>query len=373
MSMGDRWIVMLGTALETRGGISAVVNVYRSGGLFERWPVRYLPTHREGSMWSKFALALASLARFAGLLWVRSVAGVHIHSASRASFWRKSPFLLLSFLSRRPVLFHLHGGGFREFYEQGCGPLARAWVRTVFRHAAHVIVLSPRWEAWVRSVEPGARTRVIPNPAPTVKPRRGKPANDDPMLLFLGAMVEKKGVFDLLQAAALLRERHPRLRLVLGGTGAALEQVKQRARELNMGTQVEFPGWVDATKRDALLLEANVFVLPSYYEGLPMSILEAMAAGTPVVASDVGSIPEVIEHGVDGLLAGPGDVSALAGALDRLMTDAALCESLGMAAQRKIGRCYASERVLERVEDIYREVAGGRLPLVEHEKARQHA
>lgn len=371
--MDCRRIVMLGTALDTKGGISAVVNAYRSGGLFDRWPVRYLPTHREGRAWSKLVLAMASLARFAGLLLTRSVAVVHVHSASRASFWRKSPFLLLSFLSRRPVLFHLHGGGFREFHERECGSLARAWVRAVFRHAAHVVVLSPRWEAWVRAVEPGARTRVIPNPAPTVKPWRGKMANDAPMLLFLGAMVEKKGVFDLLQAAALLRDRHPRLRLVFGGTGVALERLKQRARELNMATRVEFPGWVDAATRDALLREANAFVLPSYYEGLPMSILEAMAMGTPVVASDVGGIPEVIENGVDGLLVGPGDVPALAAALDRLVADAALGESLAMAAQWKIERCYASERVLERVEDIYREVAGDRLPLVEHGKARQHA
>lgn len=370
--MRARCIVMLGTAFETRGGISAVVNAYRAGGLFDRWPVCYLATHREGRALSKFALAAGSFMRFAGLILARRVAVVHVHSASRASFWRKSPFLLLAFLSARPVVFHLHGGGFREFFEQDCGPLTRAWVRAVFRKAAHVIVLSPSWAAWVRSVAPEANQHVIPNPAPAVKTKREKFANDDPTLLFLGAIIEKKGVFDLLEAVAGLRDYYPRLRLVLAGTGAAQAQVKERAQALGIAPQVEMPGWIDAQARDAWLAKANVFVLPSYYEGLPMSVLEAMAAGLPVIASDVGGIPEVIEHGVDGLLIVPGDVADLVRSIERLLADPALRESMGRAAQRKVERCYASERVMERIEGVYREIMGI-APTALSTKIKQHA
>lgn len=349
---------MLGTVFETKGGISAVVNAYRAGGLFERWPVRYLATHREGCAMSKFALAAASFMRFAGLILTRRVAAVHVHSASRLSFWRKSPFLLLAFLSARPVIFHLHGGRFREFYERDCGLLARAWVRVVLNRAAYVIVLSSSWQSWVRSVAPKARAHVIPNPAPAVKPMREKLADVDPMLLFLGAIIEKKGVFDLLQAMAALREDYPRLRLVLAGTGAAQARVKERARALGISEQVELPGWADAPARDVLLAEADVFVLPSYYEGLPMSMLEAMAAGLPVIVGDVGGIPEVIEHGVDGLLVAPGAVPALVRAIDKLLANPALRYSMGRAAQRKVESCYTFERVMERIDGMYREIMG---------------
>lgn len=370
--MSKRCIVMLGTAFGTKGGISAVVNVYRAGGLFTRWPIRYLATHREGRTWPKLALAVGSFTRFAGLLLARRVAALHVHSASRASFWRKSPFLLLAFLSARPVIFHLHGGGFREFFEQDCGPLARTWVRAVFGRAAKVVVLSPRWEVWVRSVTPQAKVRVIPNPAPAVKAIREKLVNADPILLFLGAILEKKGVFDLLQAVAALGEDYPRLRLVLAGSGPAQTQVIERARALGIASQVEMPGWVDAAGRDAWLAQADVFVLPSHYEGMPMSILEAMAAGLPVIASDVGGIPEMIDQDIEGLLIVPGDVPALIAALEKLLLDVALRESMGRAAQRKVERCYAAERVLEQIDGVYREILGS-APTALPAKIKRHA
>lgn len=356
--MSERWIVMLGTDFATKGGISAVVNAYRAGGLFERWPIRYLATHREGSVWSKVALAAVSFMRFAGLILTRQVAALHVHSASRASFWRKSPFLLLAFLSARPVVFHLHGGGFREFYAQDCGPCARAWIRTVFNRSAQVIVLSPRWGAWVRTVAPQTNLIVIPNPAPAIKVNPEKFASNHLVLLFLGAIIEKKGVFDLLEAVAALRGRFPQLRLVLAGTGPAQTQVAERACVLGITPHVELPGWVDAAARDALLANADVFVLPSYYEGMPMSVLEAMAAGLPVIASRVGGIPEMFDQEVEGLLIAPGDVSALTTAIERLLSNPYLRETIGRAAQRKVERCYASERVIEQLEAVYHGLSG---------------
>jgi glycosyltransferase involved in cell wall biosynthesis len=369
--MGERWIVMLGTDFGTQGGIAAVVNAYRAGGLFGRWPVRYLPTHCDGGALPKLHLALANFARYIGLLATRRIAAVHVHAASRMSFWRKSPFLLLAFVGGRPVIFHLHGGGFREFYESDCGPLARAWIRGVLRQSACVIVLSSSWQAWVSSVAPKARLRVIPNPAPALQLRREKPVNDAPLLLFLGAINQEKGVFDLVQAVAGLRD--PRLRLVLAGTGPALAAVRERAGELGIAAQLECPGWIDAPARDALLRDADILVLPSYYEGLPMSVLEAMAAGLAVIASRVGGIPEVIEHGIDGWLVAPGDVPAITGALASLLADATLRAAMGQAAQQKVARSFGPARILAQVEAVYREVAGPGLAGFENAKQKQRA
>ena len=255
------------------------------------------------------------------------------------------------------MIFHLHGGGFRAFYERDCGLLGRAWVRTVLSRSARVIVLSSSWQSWINSIAPNARTRVITNPAPSVKSMPVKLPKADPMLLFLGTIDEKKGVFDLLRAMSSLRHRYPRLRLVLAGTGPAIEQIKQRAEVLGVAAQLELPGWIDAQARDTLLREADVFILPSYYEGLPMSVLEAMAAGLPVVASKVGGIPEVIEHMVDGWLVAPGDVPAIRVALEILLADSLLRETMGKAAQQRVQRCFSSERVLEQIEETYRELS----------------
>ncbi len=369
--MSRRWIVMLGTAFNTKGGISSVLNAYQSGGLFDRWAIRYIETHRDGPAWSKFTLALSGFIYFVGLTLIGKVAAVHVHAASRMSFWRKSPFLLLAFLTGRSVVFHLHGGGFREFYERDCGALARLWIRAVLGHSERVIVLSASWQSWVNSITPNARTRVIPNPAPSVKPISPKLVKDDPMLLFSGAIHESKGVFDLLRVVASLRHRYPRIRLVLAGTGPAIELVKKRVEAFGITAQLELLGWVDAQTRDALLQEADVFVLPSYYEGLPMSVLEAMAAGLPVVASKVGGIPEVIEHMVDGWLVTAGDVPAIRVALEMLLADAVLRETMGIAAQQRVQRYFSLELVLEQIEDIYRELVGTNIKHVENNEMQE--
>jgi glycosyltransferase involved in cell wall biosynthesis len=93
--------------------------------------------------------------------------------------------------------------------------------------------------------------------------------------------------------------------------------------------------------------------LPSYAEGLPMSVLEAMAAGCPVVATNVGGMPDLITNGVDGLLVPPGDPDALAAALQRILRDHAFAQQLGNAARQTIANRYTAERSLERLEQMY--------------------
>jgi glycosyltransferase involved in cell wall biosynthesis len=130
-------------------------------------------------------------------------------------------------------------------------------------------------------------------------------------VLFLGRLEAAKGVFELLGAGALLAPRFPALRLVFGGEGDA-GALRKRAAELGIGERIELPGWVGPDERDEQLARASVFCLPSHAEGLPMSMLEAMAAGRAVVASSVGGIPETIVDGDNGLLAPPRDEQALA-------------------------------------------------------------
>src|SRR5438128_8987006 len=110
--MDARRVIMVGTAAETRGGIGAVVSLYRDHGLFRRWPVAYVETHCDGGRLRKGLAMLRGLLRLAVELGRDRHAVVHAHSASRASFWRKSLFMGIAHAFRCPVIFHLHGGGF---------------------------------------------------------------------------------------------------------------------------------------------------------------------------------------------------------------------------------------------------------------------
>jgi glycosyltransferase involved in cell wall biosynthesis len=341
---------MLGTSLDTRGGISSVVRVYEQYGLFQRFGVRYIATHCDGSWAKKISCAIGAMAAYLPAL-LRRPALVHVHVASRASFWRKSPFFLLAFLFRVPAVLHLHGAEFARFYGEECGPTRKGFVRYVFDRCAKVVVLSAAWKAWALGMCANRNVLAIYNPVVLgkVTPRA---ARNPGTILFLGRLGQRKGSYDLLEAAARIAARRPEMRLLLGGDGE-LEQVRMRANDLGIADQVDLLGWVRGKDKEKLLAKAMVYVLPSYNEGLPVSVLEAMAAGLPIVTTPVGGIPEAVTDGIEGFLVTPGDVDALAHRLDQILGDAQLAQSMGEAARRKVEVAFSAGAVLPQLEAMY--------------------
>ena len=350
MARAPSRVVMLGTSFATRGGIASVLDTYRRAGLFERWPVDYVATHRDGSKLEKFLRAIDGACVFLGLLCRVPRAILHVHCASRASFWRKSCFMALAFLARWPVILHLHGGGFATFYGEECGPVRRAAVRFFLDRAAAIVVVSERWNAWMKRVTRNPRVVTIANSValPSPAPVKREPA----LVAFAGRCSESKGIYDLLQATLLLRRELPRLRLECAGDGD-LDEVERSIASMGLADRVRVHGWMEPRRRDELLARAGVFALPSHAEGLPMGVLEAMAAGCAVVASAVGGIPDVVEDGVNGLLVPAGDTQALARAIRRLVDDPAFARRLGAAARATIAARFGTEPMLERIEQLY--------------------
>lgn len=345
-------IVMIGTDPRTHGGIASVLAAWEQAGLFERWPVTYIPTHRDGNRLLKALRAVDAALTFLGLACRVRCAVLHVHGASRASFWRKAPFMALALAIRWPVVFHLHGGGFAAFYERECGPLRRGVVRFLLERAARIVVLSDRWETWVRSTFSNPRVVCVPNAVPTV---RAEATRSFERIAFVGRLTGDKGVFDLLEAVALLREWRPAVRVELAGEGDA-DAVALRAHALGIGDRVLIRGWCNPAERGQLLARSGLFVLPSYAEGVPMSLLEAMACGCAVVATGVGGIPDVVRHGENGLLVGAGDSTALAAAIARLLGNRPLASRLAGAGRDTVARRHSPAAALDRLGHIYSEL-----------------
>ncbi|ALK96343.1 hypothetical protein AB595_05665 [Massilia sp. WF1] len=346
---------MVGTALEGKGGVAAVVSGLRQHGLFERERVRYVATHREGPAAVKAKGALSGFWHTLLACFGQHPAVVHVHAASRASFVRKSIVLLIARLAGCKTIFHLHGGGFRQFATVEAGSLMRRWIRHTLEASSVVITLSNGWADFVHGFAPKAKVAVVPNSVPLPAPS-GVP-EEPQRILFLGRLEAAKGVFELLGAGARLAPRFPALRLVFGGEGDA-GAVRARAAELGIADRIELPGWLGPGERDAQLARAAVFCLPSHAEGLPMSMLEAMAAGRAVVASSVGGIPETIVDGDNGLLAPPRDERALAAKLEQVLGDGALRTRLACRARATIEQHYSTEVVCGQLSALYRELAG---------------
>lgn len=360
MTTDPSHIVMVGTDPLTHGGISSVLATWRSGGLFERWPIAYVVTHREGRRREKLATAARALLAFATLAGRHGRGVLHVHAASRWSFWRKTAYMAAALLAGWPVIFHLHGGGFARFVNDECGPLARRVVRFFLDRATVIVVVSERWAAWMRRITVNPRVVCLPNPV-AIPPATGAP-REPGLVAFTGRCSEGKGVFDLLDALAEIAPSRPALRLECAGDGD-LGRVVERAAGLGIDARVRLRGWIGARERDELLARASIFVLPSHAEALPVSLLEAMAAGCAVIATRVGGIPDLVEHGVNGLLVPPRDPGALALALRTVLDDPELAARLGRGARATVAERYTLEQALERLEQVYGALGVPRGPL----------
>ncbi len=347
---------MLGPAPLAMGGIASVVKMYEDGGLFSQWPVEYIRTYEDAGWQRKVWLALCAISRVFRLGITGRLQGVHVHVAQRTSFWRKSIFIWLASLFRVPSIIHVHASQFDVFYEDECGGLAKRYVRACLRASSAIVVLSTSWKAWMEQVTDNPRVRIIFNPA-DLHGFSDEPNHEqrEPRVLFLGRLGERKGLAELINAIAGIHQEVPGIHLDIGGDGDD-SPFRDLVDKHGLQSCVTFHGWIAGDDKANLLQSTAVLALPSYNEGLPMAILEAMAAGVPVVASDVGGIPDAIEDGAEGLLVKAGDEPGLSHALARLLTDAALRDRLGANARAKVRRHFAVDRVLAELGTLYAEL-----------------
>src|SRR3954462_1923880 len=342
-------LVMLGPAPETQGDIASVLECYRAHGLFRRWSIDYVATHGHGGAWRDAGRALIGLRQLAGLLMRRGGAVVHVHTAAGRGFWRDALFMALALAARCPLMLHLHGAGYERLRDDA-GPLGQRLIAYLFERAACIVVPCESLRAWAAGITRRAQVVCLPNPVtPAEAPQEGRRPN---LVLVLSRLDPANGLFDLLGAVSGVRAAVPDVRLVCAGEGDRAT-FERHAEKLGIRDAVSFTGWVGPSGKRALLENAAVFALPSYDQALPVSPLEAMDAGLPVLASSVGRVPEMVADGVTGFLVVPGDVATLERLLRKLLLDRELGTRVGAAARQSVRLRCAPERALARLEALY--------------------
>jgi glycosyltransferase involved in cell wall biosynthesis len=337
---------------DVRGGMRAVMRGLFASPLGDRYRLEFVATHRGTGLPERLAVFCLALWRLAW--WSLRGRGriVHIHATVRGSLLRKAICVLFAKALRRRVILHMHSGPGDIAYERDrLGPLSLVLFRLAFRAADVVLSVSVASAAALEGAYGVSGVVVVPNAAPEAPDVPAGEGEEPSRILYLGGFANPvKGGEELL--AALERPEAEGLRSILCGPG----ELPERGRSLlARRSEVEWRGWLEEAEKEQLLRDAAIFVLPSTSEGLPMAVLEAMAWGRAIVATAVGGVPDVLADGVEGLIVGPGDVEALAGALAKLAGDGDLRERLGAAARGRARRLNAEE-VTGRLEAIYTEL-----------------
>ncbi|ALJ00983.1 glycosyltransferase family 4 protein [Rufibacter tibetensis] len=345
-------VVIVGPSItRTKGGMATVINDM----LQNRNPeVRFthIVSHVEGSASEKISRNLDAILEF---LKTSKMDLVHIHVASGASFYRKSLFVLLSKLRGKPVVMHVHGADFDSFYNSSSS-IAQWYIRMIFSFCSSILVLSGFWRHFFEKNISNKNVEVLHNGVYTqfFASCYTMPANLS-KFLFLGRLGQRKGVYDLLEAADILVNRHHHHDLVfyLAGDGE-IEQVHRIVQEKGLQNNVQVLGWIGEKEKMEWLKRADTMILPSYNEGLPMSILEAMAAGKIIISGRVGGIPDLVTEGVNGFLITPGDVESLCQHIAFVKSNPQEMIRMAENNQRKIDAEYNLARLNEQLFSLYR-------------------
>ncbi len=322
--------------------------------------VDYLPTMGEGDVAEKIGKNALCQARFLGKLASGYRPAVfHIHVADGTSFWRMWLYFEQERLTGRPVVVHIHGAQFQEFHD--ASSVNAQAVARMFRKADRVLVLFHRMkELAERWTEGQAKVEVLYNPVIVDDFRsEGPPEEQPPTVLMMGEIGARKGAFDLAAVIPRVLAEVPDARFRFGGNGE-IEELERQVKELGVEAHVDVLGWVSGADKVAAFRAAHVYCLPSYNENLPVSILEAMAAGLPVVGTDVAGTPEEVLEGETGFLVQPGDKDALADRLIRLLRDSGLRDEMGQAGLSRAEQHFENEVVVERLVSIWRDCAYSR-------------
>ncbi len=355
-------VVMAAPSRTVRGEMTSMLN-----SLFAALPddapsVTHVATHVEGSKFLKACVAVCGTVRVLCAVTFGRRRIVHLHMASDASFVRKSLIARMARALGARIIIHVHGARFHVFFRESPPRLQASITRTLER-ANLVIALSDEWRVRLQRMAPRASIRVLPNPvvvddfAPALAGRPEVPP-DGGTVLFLGAFGKRKGVYDLLDAMPPVVEARGEVLLDMGGD-REVAKVRRLVEEKALHGNVRVLGWVSADDKLAAFTRAHVYVLPSYNEGLPVGVLEAMAAGLPVVTTPVGGIPEVVRDGVNGIIISPGDVRALSAAVLRILDDSELRQRMSEANVEFVRSRHDASLVAATLCEWYNEIWGG--------------
>ena len=343
-------ILMLGPARTVKGGMTSVVDNYFNYGLNQKVDLKYIETINDKN---KFLKALKEIkGKIEFLTNVKKYDIIHIHMASRRSTFRKGKYVRIAKKFNKKVILHIHGAEYKIFFNE-CNEKQKKYVIKTLNLADKIIVLSEEWKEYFSKLVNQKKIVVIYNSI--VLPEDFKKDLETQKLLFLGRFGKRKGIYDLIEVVSKLIVNYPNLKLYAGGDGE-IEKVETMIKNKNMEKNVQLLGWATGKEKERILKDASFYVLPSYNEGMPISLIEGMAYKNVCISTDVGGIPKVINNNVNGVIIKPGDKEKLYSELKKLLDNGELRQKLSKNARKTVEEKFNIENNIEKLIGLYEEL-----------------
>lgn len=315
----DGAILMVGPDPHANGGIAAAARSLIGSKEFRTYRGDYISSSCTGEGLFEAAGSLSAFIRFCALAVGSRRKLVYIHTSSRTSFLRKSIYALTAKSLGHRVVMHIHPNHFRDYFS-ALGPMGRRYARHVLGQCQALVALNNGMAEFLKTEVPGVPVHVLPNAIevvsfsdmPGISRLKGR-------ILYLGAFLRHKGIFDLIDSFAEVKAKCPEANLHFYGD-KCVQALTSYAREKGLQDGVSVHGWLGRRAKTAQLKAASLLVLPSHTEGMPLVLLEAMASGTPIIATKVGGVPDLLDDDIATLVP-PNDTHALATAIEAVLAN----------------------------------------------------
>lgn len=334
------------------GGITKVVENLLKGGLGKNSNLVFHPSTFEGGGLKKICMFIMQFVK--GIILYVSFKPnlIHIHVSSHGSFYRKAFYIILSEIFRKKIIIHIHPTHFVDFIDSS-GSLRRFFILTLLNRANLIITLTKQVQFALKNIY-GLKCDIKVVSVPICLNDyefHGAENREKSTVLYLGWIIRNKGVYDLLLAAPSIKERIRDFRLIYCGNK---ETNKLRKMVLNSGLSayIEVNDWLNSEGKKSLLEKVTALILPTYTEGIPNVILEAMASGVPIITTPVGGIPSILTDKINCLYFNPGDIADMIEKITCLLGNEEMQEEI-VQNNRKLVKQYDAKIISRTLEEIY--------------------
>lgn len=350
---------MLGPALGAVSGVSTHLNQLFGSSLGDDVVFLHFQVGSEGrneSSLQKLVRFLISPIAFAAFLLRNKPLIVHLNtSLDPKGYWRDSVYLVVARLFGRKVVYQVHGGALPEDFFAGNAFLTGLLRRVLSMPDVVVLLAKVELDAYELFV-PKQHLVVVANaidPGPFLASPIKRKSAGPLQLIYLGRLAKNKGIYEAVEAVGALVKQNRDLNFSIAGSGPEEAAIKQRVAALGLSKHVCFLGPLFAQAKNVLWSASDIFVFPTYREGLPYSLLEAMAAGAVPITTRVGAIPDVMHDGVHGLLIEAKDSEGLARAIARLDDDRDALACMAETGRARVLAAYTVDRLAQDFKHIY--------------------